>query len=113
METPQSEIANIYKKSKGMLIFLGILCIILGMLAIASPLFAGHMVTIVVGVLMLAAGVSELVHSFHAGEAHRVISFFKGLLSLAAGGIILYHPFMGLAMLTLMLAIYFIIDGIM
>jgi uncharacterized membrane protein HdeD (DUF308 family) len=95
-----------------MLIFLGILCIVLGMLAIGCPFVAGSMVTIVVGALMLVAGISEILHSFHA-PAHKAVTFFKGLLSLVAGGLILARPLMGMAMLTLMLAIYFIIDGIM
>jgi uncharacterized membrane protein HdeD (DUF308 family) len=112
MDTPQNEMADIYKKSKGMLMFLGILCVILGMLAIATPVFAGSMVTIIVGALMLTAGISEIVHSFQMQD-HRVVTFLKGLLSLVAGGIIMARPLMGLTIFTLMLAIYFVIDGIM
>ena len=109
-QTP--ELSGMLKKSKGMLIFLGILCIILGMASITAPLFAGAMVTIFVGIMLLAAGLSEVIHSFHT-EGSKTLAFLKGLLSLAAGGVILARPLFGLAVLTMMLAVYFILDGIM
>ena len=100
------------KKGNGMLIFLGILCILLGILAIATPLIAGTAVTIIVGIILLAVGMVEIIHSFHA-YGHKLITFLKGLLSLTAGGLILARPLFGMTVLTMMLAIYFLIDGIM
>ncbi len=99
-------------KSKSMLIILGISCIVLGMMAITSPLFAGTAVTILIGIILLAAGLAEILHSFHV-RGHKAIRNLKGLLSIVAGGVILAKPLFGLAVLTMMLAIYFIVDGIM
>jgi uncharacterized membrane protein HdeD (DUF308 family) len=112
MQEPTPQLSEIAKKSKGALVFLGILCVIFGMVAIASPLFAGTMVTIVIGIFMLVAGISEAIHGTHLqqGKAPAII---KGLLVLTAGGLMLSKPLFGLAMLTMMMAIYFIIDGIM
>ena len=103
---------DLLKKSKNMLILLGILCLILGVSAISAPLFAGTMLTVLIGAFMLITGVAQMVHSFHLC-GHKVATFLMGLLSLVAGVLIFSKPLLGLAMLTMVLAVYFLMDGIM
>jgi uncharacterized membrane protein HdeD (DUF308 family) len=101
------------KKNAGLLIFLGILTVIFGVLAIAAPFITGVAVAIFVGSLLVLTGISQLVHAFKAkmwgiGFWGTVI----GLLSIAAGLYMIFRPGVGLAALTMLLAIYFLVDGI-
>jgi uncharacterized membrane protein HdeD (DUF308 family) len=101
------------KKNAGLLIFLGILTVIFGVLAIAAPFITGVAVAIFVGSLLVLTGIAQLVHAFKArmwgiGFWGSVI----GLLSIAAGVYMMIRPGVGLAALTLLLAIYFLVDGI-
>ena len=109
MENLQPELL---KQSKSILILLGVLCLILGVASIAAPLFAGTMLTVLIGAFMLITGVAQMIHSFQLC-GHKVATFLMGLLGLVAGVLIFSKPLFGLAMLTMLLAIYFLMDGIM
>jgi uncharacterized membrane protein HdeD (DUF308 family) len=87
--------------------------VIFGVLAIAAPFITGVAVAIFVGSLLVLTGIAQLVHAFKArmwgiGFWGSVI----GLLSIAAGVYMMIRPGVGLAALTLLLAIYFLVDGI-
>ena len=93
--------------------FFGIIVLILGLLAIAAPLAAGTAVSTMVAILLVAAGVVRMLWAFKAG------SFGKGALALLLGGltlgvgiVLLARPLVILASLALILAVYFLLDGI-
>ena len=91
----------------------GILMIICGSLAIVAPFVAGLSVTIMVGSLLLIAGVSECFLAFQAGAFGRgLLIFLWGVFSLIAGGYLISQPLAGLAAITIFLAAYFIATGI-
>jgi uncharacterized membrane protein HdeD (DUF308 family) len=101
------------KKNSGLLIFLGILTVIFGVLAIASPFITGVAVAIFVGSMLILTGIAQLVHAFKArmwgvGFWGSVI----GLLSIAAGLYMMIRPGVGLVALTMLLTIYFLVDGV-
>ncbi len=91
----------------------GIVLVLLGLAAIAIPLFAGLATTIFLGWLFLIAGVVGLVATIRARHAP---GFWWSLLSasvaLLAGAVLVAHPLQGLVTLTFVLTAYFIIDGI-
>ncbi len=91
----------------------GVIAIILGILCLLAPGMTGISVMALVGVLVLVAGIVRIIWAFQAG------SFGKGLLMFAIGGltllcgiVLLANPLFGSAVLTVMLALYFILDGI-
>lgn len=95
------------------MIIFGILVLIAGLLAIVSPFVAGQAVAIFVGILLLVAGVIRVIWAF------RKETFGKGLFAFLLGGItaiagvaVLGQPVVGLASLTLLLAVYFFADGV-
>ena len=95
---------------KGML--WGVLTIILGFVAMGSPLVAGLWTTLILGVLLLMAGVSMVVFSFQAPSLGKVLlKLLFGVLTVLIGLAILGQPDIALAKLTLFLGIYFIADG--
>ncbi len=102
------------RAAAGELILLGVVRMILGVLALMAPLMAGLAIEIIIGVLILLAGVGALVNAFRARswEASLFV-MLAGILAIVCGVLLLMHPIAGLSFLTLLLAVYFILDGIM
>ena len=101
------------KKNAGLLIFLGVLTVIFGVLAIAAPLVTGIAVSMFVGFLMVFMGIARIVHAVKSKQwGTGIWGTIIGLLAVGAGLVILVRPGVGLAWLTLLLAIYFLVDGI-
>jgi uncharacterized membrane protein HdeD (DUF308 family) len=85
----------------------------MGVLAMAAPMATGIAVTVVVGVILLAAGLTQTMFAFKAerfGEG--VLKFLFGGISIVAGAMVISEPLVGLASLTMVVAIYFVLDGI-
>ena len=93
---------------------IGILLIILGIVAIILPFIAGIAVNLVVGWILLFAGVAHLVYAWSARGAGAVIwQVILGIVYILVAFYLLIHPARGLLTLTLVLAAYFIIEGIL
>lgn len=91
----------------------GVILIISGLLALMSPLVAGLSLTIMVGVLLIIGGVSQCVLAFKAGAFGRaLLMLVVGLLMIAAGVFMMQQPVAGLASITLLLVGYLIAAGI-
>lgn len=113
IEHVDQEMLGTIKRHAGLGMALGIGIVIAGVLAVISPFIAGLSVTIAVGVLMIATGVSRLFLAFKMGTFGRgLLMFVLGALTLVAGGYLVARPGMGLATLTLVLAAYLFIDGV-
>lgn len=91
----------------------GVVAVILGLIAIATPFVAGVAVAMTLGVVLILSGIAQTLYAFQAG------SLGSGLLRLLFGGItvvagiaVIVAPASGLAALTLVLAAYFLVDGI-
>ncbi len=87
----------------------GWLILILGFLAIASPLVSGLAVAVMVAVLLIIAGLTRVIHAFQGG------GFWTGLfgvLATIAGLVMLGRPLLGLASLTVVLIVYFLAVGL-
>jgi uncharacterized membrane protein HdeD (DUF308 family) len=85
----------------------------LGIFAVMAPMFTGVAVTVLVGMLLLAAGLVETVFAFRAesfGEG--ALKFLFGGLTLLAGAVILAMPGRGLGVLTAVLAVFFLAGGV-
>lgn len=92
----------------------GVLLIIAGVLAILAPFVAGIAVTAAVGWLLLLAAGAHLLYSWHSRSAGAVIwQLIIGILYVWVAFYLIFHPARGLATLTLLLAFYFAIEGIM
>ncbi|SDZ75962.1 HdeD family acid-resistance protein [Microbulbifer marinus] len=92
---------------------LGILTIILGVVALMAPSITGLSIAVFIGALVLVGGIFRLIWSFRAGSFGRgLVSIALGVLTVLAGVIMLSNPLLAAGMLTVLLAIYFIVDGI-
>lgn len=92
----------------------GVLLIVLGMMAIGSPFLAAVAVNVVIGWLIVLAGVVHLVLAFRVHGAGSVIwKLLVGIAYVCFGTYVILHPVLGVASLTLILASLFLIEGIL
>ena len=93
--------------------FIGVATIVLGGLALLAPLLTGIAVSVLVGVLLIGAGIMRAVFVRDAPTwPSRALALLLGLLSVLAGTLLVLDPVMGLMSLALLLAVYFLIDGV-
>jgi uncharacterized membrane protein HdeD (DUF308 family) len=91
----------------------GIVLLILGMLAIVIPPLATLGVTIFLGWIFLISGITGLVTTFWARHAPGFWwSLISALLGIGAGLVLLAWPVSGAVSLTLILIVFFVIEGI-
>ena len=98
----------------GLFLAEGTAVIILGLAAIIVPPIAGLFATVVLGWLLLVAGVVGLVATFRAREAPGFAwSLLSAVAAVVAGGLLLWNPLQGLVTLTYVLIAFFIVDGVL
>jgi len=101
------------KKNAGWLIVFGVVEIVAGILAIAGPFVAGLAVTVMVGIALLLGGGARLAGAFLADSfGAGALAFVWGLIVTATGFYFVIRPGIGLADLTVVVAIVFLMDGI-
>lgn len=94
------------------LLWLGLAMVLLGLAAIAFPIFTTLAATILVGWALLLSGVAIFISSFwiHGTGPFFGVNLF-GLLSTAAGVFLLFNPLAGAVALTLVLGVMFMFQG--
>jgi uncharacterized membrane protein HdeD (DUF308 family) len=101
------------KKANGWSMVWGILMIICGVLAIAMPFASSVGIVIVLAWLILFAAVCHLVFAFQSQSIGGFL--WQVLLAIVygcAGVYMLMHPLLGVISLTLLLAIFFLVEGV-
>ncbi len=110
----QNSPVEMVRKASGWSIAWGVLLIVFGMLAIASPFVAAVAVSAVIAWLIVLAGVVHIVLAFHAhGAGSMIWKLLVGIAYLCFGAYLIMHPVLGVASLTLLLASLFLIEGIL
>jgi len=109
-----SSLGTIAKESVGWSIGLSVLMILAGILAIVIPPAAGIAVLAVVAWLLMLSGAVHLVFAWHTRSAGGMVwELLVGVLYIFVGAYTLLHPVAGLAALTLFLAIYLFVEGVL
>jgi uncharacterized membrane protein HdeD (DUF308 family) len=95
-------------------IVLSVPMIAAGVLAICSPVIAGVTVTAIVGWLLVFSGLLHFAFAWRAGRAGAVLwELLLGVVYGAIGFYTLASPLGGLASLTLAIAIYLLLEGVL
>ena len=90
-----------------------VIMIVVGILALWLPVASSIGVARLLGWLMVFDGVFQLIHSFRSkGVGHVVWKVLVALIYLVAGIYFLRHPFLAVAVVTLALAIFFLVEGL-
>ena len=95
-------------------VVISVLMIVAGLLAMGLPMIAGIAVNVLVAWLLVFCGAAHFLFAWDSRGAGGVVwQVLLGLLYVAIGAYILVHPLVGLAALTLALAIYLLIEGVL
>jgi uncharacterized membrane protein HdeD (DUF308 family) len=95
------------------LMLTGIVLIVFGMIAIATPAVAGTAVVLVIGGVLLVSGLVQFVQGLRAESwPSKLLPLILGLVTALCGLGVLGHPLLGLSFLTLLLAVFFVVEGI-
>ena len=91
----------------------GIVLVVLGVLAIIIPQLASLAVTILIGWLFLISGVVGLITTFWAkGAPGFWWSLVSAVIAIGAGVVLLGWPISGTLSLTLVLIVFFVVEGV-
>jgi uncharacterized membrane protein HdeD (DUF308 family) len=97
----------------GWLLALGILMIILGAFAIAAPYGATLAVQFALGWILVIGGIAEAIHAFMArGWGGFLLELLSAILYVVVGVLLLTNPVGGALALTIVLAVFLIVEGI-
>ncbi len=108
-----NQITDASKASGKKMTTFGVIAIILGMLAMLMPGLTGISIVFLLGVLVFVGGIVRIIWAFQAGSLGKgLLMFAVGGLTLLCGIALLANPLFGSAVLTITLALYFILDGI-
>jgi uncharacterized membrane protein HdeD (DUF308 family) len=107
-----SELHNL-RKDWYWLLALGIALVLGGLVAISVPLIATVGIVTVVGILMLAAGIGQIISAISSARWSGVLlHILLGVLYAVTGFFVLENPLQGAAGLTLLMAAFFFTGGI-
>ncbi len=109
--TPLTTVAG---KAINWSIALSILLILAGLFAILIPPISGLAVTLLIGWAMIISSITHFIFAFKTHTTGSLLwELLLGAVYLFAGGYLLFHPLAGLLSLTLLLAAYLFIEGVL
>jgi len=101
------------KQSSGAHTGIGIILIILGFLAILTPIVSTFAITFILGWILLIVGIMQLIFAFTSkGWGSAALKIITGILALIIGILMLVNPIPGVLTLTLLLTAWLIVSGI-
>ena len=91
----------------------GVILVVLGLAAVALPAFATLAIEILVGWVLLISGIVGLFTTLWMRRAPGFWwSLISAILAIAAGCVLLLRPLSGVLSLTLILIVFFVVEGI-
>jgi uncharacterized membrane protein HdeD (DUF308 family) len=106
--------AVITRRSTGWSMVWGVLLILFGLFAIASPLASSFGAVLVIGWMMIFSSAAQVLHALQSrGIGHIVWKLLVAVLYFGVGIYLLNNPLLGIATLTLAIGIFFFAEGIM
>ena len=101
-----------HQSARGSMLW-GFLVVILGLFAMMTPAITGIATTFMLAALLLISGLATVIFAFGSESFGRgILRFLFGGITVLAALWMFANPGMALASLTLYLAIYFLVDGI-
>ena len=102
------------RAKSGWIVALGVVYVIAGVIALGSVVFATVVSVFVVGIMMLIAGVAEVINAFQIKTWGKFLLWLLlGVLYIVAGFLTFDNPLLAAAVLTLLLGVALIASGIM
>jgi uncharacterized membrane protein HdeD (DUF308 family) len=102
------------RAKSGWIVALGVVYVIAGFIALGSVVFATVVTVFVVGVMMLIAGVAEVINAFQIKTWGKFLLWLLlGALYIVAGFVTFENPLLAAALLTLLLGFSLLASGVM
>ena len=93
-------------------LFLGVIYILVGMIAITTPLVVTLFSVLFLGVLLTASGIAGLIHAFwQRGWSGFAVQLLAGVLATCMGILLIFDAAAGAVVITLIMATYFLVGG--
>jgi uncharacterized membrane protein HdeD (DUF308 family) len=109
----QQTLAQAVREHLSLFLIEGIVLVVLGVLAILVPMVATIAVAILIGWLFFISGVVGLITTFMMRNAPGFWwSLLSAVLGVVAGVILLSWPILGAISITLLLIVFFTIEGV-
>jgi uncharacterized membrane protein HdeD (DUF308 family) len=109
---PASELEPLRAKS-GWIVALGVVFTIAGVIALGSVVMATQVSVLIVGIMMIIAGVAEVINAFQVkGWGRFLFWLLLGALYIFAGFVTFENPLLAAAVLTLLLGASLVASGI-
>ncbi|MBN2291319.1 MAG: HdeD family acid-resistance protein [Pirellulales bacterium] len=94
------------------LMLTGIVLIVLGIVAITSPVFAGKAFMYVIGGLLLLTGIMQFISGWRQKVWYsKLMPIILGVITVICGITVIGHPLLGMEIFTLILAVFFFVEG--
>lgn len=91
----------------------GVILISLGIVVLGAPFFTALAIETLLGWVLVIGGIVHGLHAFWTREWRGfILEFLSGLLYLVVGVLLLKYPLHGVLTLTLLLAAFFLVEGI-
>lgn len=102
------------RAKSGWIVALGVVYVIAGIIALGSVVFATVVSVFLVGIMMLIAGVAEVINAFQIKTWGKFLLWLLlGALYIIAGFITFENPLLAAAVLTLLLGVALLVSGVM
>jgi uncharacterized membrane protein HdeD (DUF308 family) len=102
------------RAKSGWIVALGIIYVVAGFVALGSVVLATAATVFVVGIMMLIAGVAEVINAFQIKTWGKFLLWLLlGVLYILAGFVTFENPLLAAALLTLVLGFSLVFSGIM
>lgn len=104
---------NTIHEHKTLFVLEGIAIVILGMLAIALPVLFTVGIELLIGSIFFIGGIFQLIRTFKARHIPGfVLALLTAIVYLAIGILLISHPMSGVLTLTMLLTMFFVLEGI-
>jgi uncharacterized membrane protein HdeD (DUF308 family) len=104
---------HLVPQKPGWFLFLGVLYIFVGVVAVMSPLVVTLVSVVFFGVLLLLAGMVTLIHSFWTRRWDGfALQLLAGTLAAVMGFLLISDAAAGAAVITIILGSYFLVSGV-
>ena len=111
----RDEARDVVKQGGTLLIVTGILGILAGIFCLVAPSFAGWVTTLMIGIMMIILGVLQIAGGMDMpkGTKGRGWTITGGLAAIILGALFATKTFDALAVLTWIIAIFLVVEGIL
>ncbi|HUA85336.1 MAG TPA: HdeD family acid-resistance protein [Bryobacteraceae bacterium] len=107
-----SEAIENLRHNWGWMLTFGVILLLWGIFAVAYSIFFTAVSIFVIAWLLIIGGAIEAIHALRHHERHVILYFVEAILAIVAGALLLRSPAAGALVITLLLASYFIVSGI-